>query len=86
MYPDGDQMIRDYLIRQEVIFICGRCGHTVVMNVPSEEDENIKSYCCAATHKIKRYKNGDFSIFRVADQVESKTMIGEADIPMQEGK
>jgi len=64
--------ITEYLThtRTVVVFICPKCGDTIKMNVPTQPEESIKSYCCSARFMVKTYKDHTFNIFRLEDNTE----------------
>src|SRR6266436_5429679 len=53
-----------FLVKQEVIFICEKCGDTVTMIVPHPNNSNECSYCCKATYRVSTDLDGEVFIIR----------------------
>lgn len=67
-----------FLIKQEVAFVCEKCGDVTQMRVPGRNGRNVRSYCCSAQYECVTDRDGEIMVRRIEDE-ESNKDIKEAE-------
>ncbi len=62
-----------FLVKQEVVFVCEKCGDTINMRVPQPNNTNERSYCCKAAYRVSNDFDGEIIIIRIEDRDDNKT-------------